>query len=190
VQIDSFLAAVSEVCRNAVDNGGWNELMASEEFDCDSIDLIDGRLFRAALQAMCDDSLHVVVPRAAQPDWALLSGLVKELGKETLSLAGSGEPASSKSTAKETDFHLKAEELTVLPFSNTVFDKHLECIHVKTEDSLAARFGAMKIYREITHWHNHRKPLNPKYAPAPKVTKWKYASHFLRPRCFACFFGR
>jgi hypothetical protein len=185
-QIDSFLAAVSDVCRNAVDNGDWNELMASEEFDCDSIDLIDGRLFRAALQAIRDDSLRVVVRRAAQPDWALLSGLVKVLGKETLSLAGSSEPASS-TTVKETDLQLKAEELTVLPFTNTVFDKHLECIHVKTEDSLAARFGAMKIYRETTHWHNHRKPLNPKYAPAPKVTKWKYASQLLRLRCIVWF---
>jgi ATP-dependent RNA helicase DDX60 len=173
-QIDSFLAAVSEVCRNAVDDERWNELMANEEFDCDSIDLIDGRLFRAIMQAMCDDSLHGVVPRAAQSDWALLSGLVTELGEETLSLAGSIEPAFSKSTATETDFERKEEDLAVLPFTNSVFDKHLECIHVKTDESLSVRFGAMKIYRETTHWHNHRKPLNPKYAPAAKVSKWRY----------------
>jgi hypothetical protein len=173
-QIDLFLAAISEVARHAVDNESWNELMASEEFDCDSIDFVDGRLFRAVVQAMCNNSLHGVVPRAAQPDWALLSGLVAQLAGEELSLAGSIEPAFSKSTAKEIGFEDTAEELTVLPFTNSVFDKHLECIHVKTDASLPARFGAMKIYRETTHWHNHRKPLNPKVAPAQKVSKWRY----------------
>jgi hypothetical protein len=133
------------------------------------------------MQAMCDNSLHSVVPRAAQPDWALLSGLVAELGDETLSLAGSIEPAFSKSTADKADFEGEVEELTVLPFTNSVFDKHLECIHVKTDASLAVRFGAMKIYRETTHWHNHRKPLNPKYAPAAKVSKWRYTIHQTKP---------
>lgn len=178
-QIDDFLSAMSEVARNAVDDEKWNELMASEEFDCDSIDLIDGRLFRVVIQAMCDDSLHGVVPRAAQPDWALLSGLVVELADEELSLAGSIEPASSKSTAEESDFSDKLEELAVLPFTNTVFDKHLQCIHVKTNSSIPAKFGAMKLYRETSHWHNHRKPLNSKLLPAQKVSKWRYVKNLL-----------
>jgi hypothetical protein len=178
-QIDLFLAAVSEIVRNAVDNNKWNELMASEEFDCDSIDLVDGRLFRAVIQALCDNSLHGVIPRAAQPDWALLSGLVVQLADEELSLAGSIEPAFSKSTAKKADFEDKVEELAVLPFTNSVFDKHLACIHVKTDSSLPVRFGAMKLYRETTHWHNHRKPLNPKLPPAQKVSKWRYVNHNL-----------
>jgi hypothetical protein len=172
-QVDLFLAAVSDVLRNAVDSEKWNELMAKEEFDCDSIDLVDGRLFRATMQAMCENSLHGVVPRAAQPDWALLSGLVVQLANEELSLAESIEPAFSKSTAKNGDFEYKSEELAVLPFTNSVFDKHLECIHVKTDSSLQARFGAMKIYRETSHWHNHKKPLNPKLPPAQKVSKWR-----------------
>jgi ATP-dependent RNA helicase DDX60 len=183
-QIESFMEAFSEVCRNTVEDKRWNELMSNEEFDCDSIDLVDGRLFRATMQSMCDNSFHGVVPRAAQPDWALLSGLVAELGHETLSLAGSIVPALSKSTSNKADFEDKIEALTVLPFTNSVFDKHLECINVKTEASLAVRFGAMKIYRETTHWHNHRKPLNPKYAPAPKVSKWRYENILQQTWCY------
>ena len=177
-QIDSFLASTSEVFRNAVDSEKWNELMASEEFDCDSIDLVDGRLFRAVMQAMCENSLHGVVPRAAQPDWALLAGLVVQLSNKELSLAGSVEPAFSKSTAEKGDFENRVEDLVVLPFTNTVFDKHLECIHVKTDSSLQVRFGAMKIYRETSHWHNHKKPLNPKHLPVQKVSKWRYVNRF------------
>lgn len=177
-QIDSFLASTSEVFRSAVDSEKWNELMASEEFDCDSIDLVDGRLFRAVMQAMCENSLHGVVPRTAQPDWALLAGLVVQLSNKELSLAGSVEPAFSKSTAEKGDFENRVEDLVVLPFTNTVFDKHLECIHVKTDSSLEVRFGAMKIYRETSHWHNHKKPLNPKHLPAQKVSKWRYVNRF------------
>jgi hypothetical protein len=93
-QIDDFLSAISKVARNEVDNEKWNELMASEEFDGDSIDLVVGRLFRVVIQAMCDNSLHRVVLRAAQPDWALPSGLVVELADEELNLARNIEPAS------------------------------------------------------------------------------------------------
>jgi hypothetical protein len=174
--IDMFLATVSEVCRYAVENEKWNELMASEEFDCDPIDLIDGRLFRAVIQAMCENSLRGIVPRAAQPDWALLSGLVVQLADEELSLSGSIEPAISKLTTKNADFEDKVEELALLPFTNSVFNKHLECIHVKTDPTLSVRFGAMKIYRETSHWHNHRKPLNPKLPPAQKLSKWRYVN--------------
>jgi hypothetical protein len=83
------------------------------------------------------------------------------------------EPEFSKTTAREGDFDVDSEELAVLPFTNAVFDKHLECIHVKTDSSLSARLGAMKIYRETSHWHNHNKPLNPKVLPAQKVSKWR-----------------
>jgi hypothetical protein len=179
-QIDLFLAGVSKILRNAVDNEKWNELMISEEFECDSVDLVDGRLFRVVVQAICDNSLHGVIPRAAQPDWALLSGLVVLLSDKELNISGIIEPAFSKSTAEEADFDEKTEDLAVLPFTNSVFDKHLACIDVKTDSSLSAQFGAMKIYRETSHWHNHKKPLNPKLLPAQKVSKWRYVNQVFR----------
>jgi hypothetical protein len=49
----------------------------------------------------------------------------------------------------------------------------LECIHVTADTSVAYRLGSMKLYRETSHWHNHRKPLNPKQAPVQKVSKWR-----------------
>jgi hypothetical protein len=81
-----------------------------------------------------------------------------------------------KSTAGKSDFNKKLEELAALPFTNTVFDKHLECIHIKTDSSLPVKFGTMKIYPETSHWHNHRKPLNSKLLPAQKVPKWRYVN--------------
>jgi hypothetical protein len=171
--IDDFLASISKVFRNVICNKKWNDLMEAEEVETDAVDLIDGRLFRVVLQALSDDSLHGTIPEVAKPDWEILSGLVALLSDEALSTKASIEPTSSETSAKTSDFTRESEDLAVLPFTNPIFDKHLECIHVNTDDSLVARFGSMKLYRETTHWHNHRKPLNPKAVPVVKVSKWR-----------------
>ncbi len=176
--IDEFLAKVSNMFRHVVENEKWNDFMEEEQVETDAVDLIDGRLFRVVIQAMSEDSLHGAVPQVAKPDWEALSGLVALLSEEELSPKGSTETLISKTTAKEDDFEVSGDDLAVLPFSNSVFDKHLACIHVDTDTSLTARLGSMKIYRETTHWHNHRKPLNPKAAPVVKVSKWRLATTF------------
>jgi len=177
-EVDSFLTRLSDIFRSAIVDPKWQALMEDEEFESDAIDLIDGRLLRVIMQAMCDNSLNGVIPRASQPDWALLSGIVMELAEQELSLQGSIDPEFSKSSAKEADFEPEVADLAVLPFTNSGFDKHLECIRVTADSSLSVRFGAMKIYRETSHWHNHNKPLNPKHLPAQKVSKWRYVQPF------------
>ena len=172
-EVDEYITRISNIFKFAVESAKWNELMDEEEVETDAIDLIDGRLFRAVIQAMCDKSFDGALPKTLQPDWETVSALVKELSGQELSLEGSTDPESSETTATEADFQPTSEDLAVLSFSNPVFDKHLECIHVKADASLPARLGALKIYRETSHWHNHRKPLNPKYAPAAKVSKWR-----------------
>jgi hypothetical protein len=172
-QINEFLANISMLIRCAIDSPKWNSLMEHEDVDVGAVDIIDGRLFRAVIQAMCDGSLKGVIPQAAQPDWKLLSGLIAELTEAELSIEGSPEPTSSKTSAKKSDFEVKNDNLFVLPFSNAVLDKHLECIHVATDKSVPRRLGTLKLYRETTHWHNHRKPLDVKTGPPQKVSKWR-----------------
>lgn len=172
-QINDFLSNISVLMRGAIESPKWAALMDHEDVDVGAIDVVDGRLFRAVIQAMCDGSLKGVIPSAAQSDWKLLSGLIAELTDDELSIEGITEPASSKTSAEESDFAVKDSNLFVLPFSNPVLDKHLECIHVSTDKSLPRRLGTMKLYRETTHWHNHRKPLDTKTGPPVKVSKWR-----------------
>ncbi|KAK0102274.1 hypothetical protein ONS95_005896 [Cadophora gregata] len=172
-EVDEYITRISNIFRFAVESPKLNELMDEEEVETDAIDLIDGRLLRAVIQAMCDKSFDRALPKPLQADWKAVSALVKELAGADLSLEGSEDPESSETTATPDDFQSTSEDLAVLSFSNPVFDKHLECIHVKADASLPARLGALKIYHETSHWHNHRKPLNPKYAPAAKVSKWR-----------------
>jgi ATP-dependent RNA helicase DDX60 len=175
-QIDEFIAKLSDILRYAMEDAKWTDLLTSKEAQRDAVDLIDGRLFRVVIQAMCDNSLKDALPLAARNDWSYLSHLVMQLADEELSMQGSTEPESSETSASKSDFEQPQEDLAVLPFSHPIFDKHLECIHVETDTSLPARLGSMKLYRETTHWHNHKKPLTTKAPVAQKVSKWRYVS--------------
>lgn len=171
--INKVLAKFSTISRRVIENPLWIDTMDDEEIESDTVDLVDGRLLRVIIKSMCDNSFDGVLPPAFQKDWEAISSIFKKLTKEDISLAGDPEPESSETMVTEAEVEPSMEDLAVLPFSNPVFDRHLECIHVNTDNSLSTRMGAMKIYRETSHWHNHRKPLNPKYAPPQKVSKWR-----------------
>ncbi|KAH8687441.1 hypothetical protein BGZ60DRAFT_393597 [Tricladium varicosporioides] len=170
--IEVFLAKISNIFRCTMNDPEWAKFVKDKGADDDTIDLIDGRLFRATIQTMCDQDLEKALPAATRKDWAYLRGMVKHLSEEEISLKGSAEPKSS-STTNDHDSEQVSEDQTVLPFSQPIFNKHLECIHVAANTSVPARPGAMKLFRETSHWHNYKKPLNPKHAPAPKVSKWR-----------------
>jgi hypothetical protein len=174
--ITKFLAIFSGASRSVLKDEEWAELRESRGIACDTMDLVDGRVFRAVIQALSNGSVQDAIPQAGQNDWEVLSRLVKKLANEDLSLEGSDDIKSSETTATKEDFETGSVDSAVMPFSNPIFDKHLECIHVTTDSSLSTRMGRMKIYRETSHWHNHRRPLNPKQAPAQKVSKWRYVS--------------
>ena len=173
--IDEFLSNISTISRHILEGPKWSEAIEAEMAERDTMDLVDGRLFRAVMQAMCEKSISTL-PGAAHDDWQILLKIVKQLSGQDLSMDGSIEPEFSKSTATEADYDSNSEELAVLPFSSPVFDQHLQCVNVKTDKSIAYRVGAMKLYRETSHWHNHRKPLTVKAPTAQIVSKWRYAS--------------
>lgn len=174
--IDEFLAKFSDISRHFLEDPKWRETMEGQEADCDTMDMADGRLFRVVIQAMSDNSLRDTIPETAQDDWRILRQMVKQLSDRDLSMDGSLEPEFSKTTATNDDYDLKSEVLSVLPFSSPVFDEHLKCIHVTADTSITYRMGAMKLYRETSHWHNHRKPLNVKAPTTQIVSKWRYVS--------------
>jgi hypothetical protein len=173
-QIDEFIAELSDVLRRVAEDSKWTGLMAAKKAQQDAVDVIDGRLFRAVIQAMCDNTLQDALPLATRKDWLALSKLVKQLTEQELSMNGSAEPESSETSASNSDFEPVPEDLAVLPFSHPVFDAHLKSIHVDTDTFLPARLGTMKLYRETTHWHNHKKPLTTKPPVVQKVSKWRY----------------
>lgn len=170
-EVTSFLSLYADAAQAILDCPAWSTFLETNDVTRDSHDLVDGRLFRIVIQAMCDESLDPF-PQCIQDEWFVLCNLTKDLSNQDLSLKGSSDLDSAEIDASE-DSELSSEDLTVLPFTNAVFNKHLECINVKTNTSLSTQFGTMKLYRETTHWHNYKKPLITKALPAQKVSKWR-----------------
>ncbi|KAK6823653.1 DEAD/DEAH box helicase [Apiospora arundinis] len=50
----------------------------------------------------------------------------------------------------------------VLPFSHPVLDQHLSNVVLVTKDRVEQ---SARVFSDLTHWHNHTKPIDPKYVP-------------------------
>jgi len=173
-EIDEFLASIARLSREIIEDPVWVSFIKAQDIESDETDLIDGRLFRVIIKAMVDNTLNGIVPEALKDDWIVLCDLVKDLSGQELSFQGGASAKISNLVA--VDDEPETSSFTVLPFSNAVFDNHLECIHVKTDASLPVILGSMKVYRETTHWHNYKKPLISKVKVAEKVSKWRYVN--------------
>lgn len=167
-QSNTFLSTVAGIS---------SQLLEEYELLGSSIDVVDGRLFRVLLQAMCDGSVEKQLSEQVLTEWNSITSVVQNATQKSLSLKGSSAPASSETSTIE---QASSHDLSVLPFSSSVFDKHLECIQVKADTTIDARLGSMKLYRETSHWQNYNKPQNPKAAPVQKVSKWKLVTALQR----------
>lgn len=76
---------------------------------------------------------------------------------------------------KENDHRDGLEKpVKVLPFSNSVFDAHLAPVHLSVDKSEPApKPSTSKIFAELSHWHNHPRPVAPKVVLDPKVEEKK-----------------
>ena len=45
---------------------------------------------------------------------------------------------------------------------STVFDKHLSIVKLDVDNTISDPQPVVKVYEDRTHWHNAKKPLNPK----------------------------
>jgi hypothetical protein len=172
-RIETFLTKLSNIFRHTLEDEKWSLFVAERQLNVDTIDIIDGRVFRAVIQAMRDNKIESSLSAAATKDWKMMCRIVMHLAEEELSLKGSTEVKTCEIEAIKQKSKSATENLAVLPFSHPVFDKHLSCIHVTTDTSIPAKLGALRLYRETTHWHNYKKPLNPKAPVAVKVSKWR-----------------
>ncbi|KAK5726136.1 hypothetical protein LTR17_013038 [Elasticomyces elasticus] len=152
------LRAVADVSESIIK--GTTDL-GSVDSTSDITDYLDGRMFLQLTESP-------VTPTGAtlQPFKKLLSA-VELLGSRQLPALGdaaASKPHQNGVSNKSEESHI---ELAVLPFSNPVFDKHLEPVRLKTDESVAYDQSAQshRIFQELTHWHNAKKPIIAKVAP-------------------------
>jgi hypothetical protein len=117
--INNFLARFSFIARSVMDDPKWSTIMDTNEIESDTIDLVDGRLFRATIQSLCDESFNGILPHEFRQGWKVISNIVKKLSEIDLSLAGPHETLPMSVAVDDMDINIAPEELGVLAFSST-----------------------------------------------------------------------
>lgn len=132
---------------------------------CDLSDLLDGRLFSSVLDCPEQLAAHRGQIKAVFEEYAIglnhLSGNHIDVLKSTHPL---------KQTTESQLHEDQRLGSTILPFSNHVFDKHLAPIKLTTSSKKRESPEAGRIFQEVSHWHNARRPLGKVATP---MTPWE-----------------
>lgn len=163
--LQSLINALASTAEAILNSSAFDQLSESGSL-VDIYDFIDGRLFLNVAGAKPE-----VSPEVKATFDQLLSAVqaISEEAELDLDDLPAGKPnAQSNSTADVAT----TKTVRVLPFTNQVFDKHLELVKIKTTSAEAPGSAqAQRIFREVTHWHNYKKPIVPKPVVAPTDTR-------------------
>lgn len=168
----TFLRNAAQHADSILRSEEWSKLSAFSG-SCDVADAIDGRLFLQIVDQPNAPSAEVM---------ATFTNIFKAAEALTDSALPKRMPEPS-----DTEKHGHAEQpkpnnLAVLPFSNPVFDKHLESVHLAV-DELAGHeqtVASHKIFREVSHWHNAKRPIiqKPKEPLNPQAARQEAKQEF------------
>ncbi len=178
--LKKFITDFSTVAKDVLNDPSWNNLMREYEIECDIQDVIDGRLLRAILCLLDKNSLTSVEGGPILEDFEQLARTLHSLHTVKLSLDAIATSEGKPLHGVDADAVSNgvAKDAGILPFSNPVFDKHLASIHIMVDEAASTSFQKPMpiISREISHWHNAKRSLDPKKAtavdPTKKVSKW------------------
>ena len=149
----TFLAKFSEISSTLISSGAWWKAMKAEIVACDVCDLIDGRLFEAVKIAGSEPCFP---PHLAPNFERLARGLC------TLSGVHLKMPTDMQNATTNTDGVNGSvpDTVSILPFSNPVFDKHLTSIKLHVAPSKSSDQQSGRIFQEVSHWHNAKRRLD------------------------------
>lgn len=162
IHTSSFLAEFSILSRSILDDKSWKNAMNSQLIECDLADLIDGRLFTSVAMGSTEDFF------SNGHAFAFLDPKVESLVQILRSLCGvrldyQGHKVTPNVGIKGTsrvDVSRKSDNLSILPFSNPVFDKHLTSIKISIDSSKVVNQQSARIFQEVSHWHNAKRRLD------------------------------
>ena len=166
-----FLNNIAHLATATLHNESWQLIVEDRANTCDLADFVDGRLLQAIYsnQPSLSGSMQVTFEQLAHT-LEQLSGLdVVDIEPTTVQSTSSGHPSPP---ALQTP-----RSLAVMPFSNPIFDPHLATIRLTVDEKIAQRLSlnSSKVFREVTHWHNAKKPIlqrGPPTAQSQKQAFW------------------
>ncbi|KAK6440119.1 hypothetical protein LTR95_003663 [Oleoguttula sp. CCFEE 5521] len=160
-----FLVAVAGLLESILQSDAWSET-SDDTRACDISDAIDGRLFLQLTSGALAPSEEVL------EYFKTLCEAVRHLTSTGLPKEAQPTPAAKQSARGAAEIG-PTSDLRVLPFSNPVFDKHMESVKLEISEIAGEEQSqaSHKIFREVTHWHNYKRPLVKKVAPTPQEEK-------------------
>lgn len=155
IEVSQFMAEFAQISYAILRQRIWSSEMDNAAVHCDVADLIDGKLFIAASHGLVDClKLKPKIDRLLQL-LNLASGvLLEDSEDELIARVGRMKPKQLRRPAEG--------HVSILPFSNPVFDKHLVSINISTDASIKLDLETARIFQEISHWHNAKRRLDAK----------------------------
>ena len=156
-----FLSDFSLAARSAIDSSDWSQHTDDIGAQCDLADLINERLFLVVLLNIqgCENR-KCLLPEKIIKEFDFLASIIE-------AHSGIQVQISAKRCLTGKALLPPPEPIatsSVLPFSNIVFDQHLASmkINIEARDSSGTSERSMRIFKEITHWHNSKRLIDTK----------------------------
>ncbi|KAL8826730.1 MAG: hypothetical protein Q9170_007294, partial [Blastenia crenularia] len=162
-ELDNFLAVFARTATKLLQSKLYKRSCASSSLPCDVSDLVDGRLLCQVLAELESGSVHQhLQPQilSTLQNLASVLSLTEEANESLTTHSDYASDSESPSTPAVRSTALT--ELSVLPFSHTVFDKHMKPIDTSIRPQRDPSGKSARVFRELSHWHNAKKRLDPK----------------------------
>ncbi len=160
----AFLVRFFEAARDALT--AWFEgSLANSKWD--AFDLFDGRLYLNVSPVLsCATSAQQLSQELTQMANLLrfLSGVDLEASFDVL--GGPARTASDFGLPRQP--HAPEAMLSVLPFSHPVVDQHLADVQLQSNGVPSESSTSGKVFQELAHWHNAKRPVDPKHVEKPR----------------------
>ncbi|KAH0402048.1 P-loop containing nucleoside triphosphate hydrolase protein, partial [Aureobasidium melanogenum] len=156
--LSSFCDQAAEMLRSS----SWAQYHQEiEDNDCDVADVFDGRLFNIISEGLDISSM----PETVQSKLQRLSECMKTICNDTTSAESDGRKLEISSL--DAPSTAPTGNMSVLPFSNPVFDQHLASIRLGIDDRASEEISrpSARIFQEVSHWHNAKRPIQSKNTP-------------------------
>ncbi|EXJ74403.1 uncharacterized protein A1O5_02699 [Cladophialophora psammophila CBS 110553] len=194
-----FLTDFVDTARDILLSDPWRETVLRLKRPCDLGDLLDGRLFlNIASELQEPGAQHALGPSLLSSFRALASLLDDACGvnlqfeseiqktrpQVTITMQNArfnATPLTSRIKGSIISTNGSGISTTVLPFNNSVFNAHLRPIQLAIDVSVSEE-ATSRIFKELSHWHNHRHPIDNKAISG--MAEWQKARANRRNQLF------
>lgn len=159
-QSNPFFGNAVTPLRLTINSIAWNDYIACNTLPCDMGDLLDGSVFHYLL-----DNDHVFEP-AVIAKFNSRVALLEQFCNVSLTFKGlTGNPENASISEKSKKSAVEKQIFQpVLFFKHPVFDAHLTPVRLTVDEDGSEHINpeTSMIFKELSHWHNHSRPVGAK----------------------------